>query len=64
MEGTKIMKTKAPKKYLHGRKLIMTHKERITFDRDKQYYLDLGYPTWKAEQYASDHFYINRKATA
>jgi hypothetical protein len=41
---------------IHSRKLVMSYEERVTFDRDKQYYLDLGYPEWKAEQYAWDHY--------
>lgn len=57
------MKTKAPKAYLHSRKIVLTRKEQQTWDQDYYYYLEQGYPKAEAERRAWDHFSINRRGS-
>jgi len=41
--------------------IVLSREERIILERDTQYYLDLGYPTEIAEQYAWDHYSVNAR---
>lgn len=55
------MRTKTPKPNLFGRKLVLSLAERKTWEHDRDFYLKQGYPLDIAEQYAYDHYSINKK---
>lgn len=44
-------------------KTFYSNNELKKFKKIKRDYERLGYPTWKAEQYAKDHISIDRRAT-
>lgn len=58
------MKTKQPKTYIHGTKLILSRQERITHEKDTNYYLGIGYSQQEAEKRADDHLMITRQVKA
>lgn len=59
-----MLQTKQPKTYMHGRKLILSLQERLTWEKDRDYYIEAGYDLEQAQKRADDHLMISRQVKA